>query len=35
MVSQLPAWTFMDRLPIFDDMSGGYFNDEEEDELFE
>ena len=33
VVSQLPAWQFMDPLPIYDSMPGGYFDDEEEDEF--
>ena len=30
MLSQTPAWRFMDPLPIYDALAGGYWKDEEE-----
>ena len=33
IISQLPAWQFMDPLPIYDAVAGGYWEDEEEQDL--
>jgi hypothetical protein len=33
VLSQLPAWRFMDPLPIYDAVAGGYWKDEAEDDL--
>ncbi|MGE0607851.1 MAG: tandem-95 repeat protein, partial [Pirellulales bacterium] len=33
VMSQLPAWRFMDPLPIYDAVAGGTWKDEESDEL--
>jgi len=37
MVSSLPAWQFLDPLPIFDNLSGGCWKEEDEDveDMFE
>ncbi len=33
IMSQLPAWRFMDPLPIYDAAAGGHWKDEDGDEL--
>ena len=31
VLSQLPAWQFMDPLPIYDSVTGGYWDEEDEE----